>query len=84
MVDAANNGTAGSTGTVSFFRFFGDLNGDGVVDANDFLVFRAAYVAYLSGDLAAYNSALDYDDSGTLTVVDLDAFMTNFLKRTLT
>ena len=84
MVDAGNTGTAGSVGTLSFHRFFGDMNGDGLVDATDFLVFRAAYVAYLSGDLAAYNSALDFDDSGTLTVVDLDAFMTNFLKRTLT
>ena len=41
-VDAANNGTAGSTGTISFYRFFGDSNGDGLVDATDYLAFRSA------------------------------------------
>jgi hypothetical protein len=81
MLDAANNGTAGSMGTVSFFRFFGDFNGDGFVTAADFLVFRAAY---LSGDTTAYNSIFDFDGSGMFTIVDLEAFTKNFLKRQLT
>ena len=81
MVDAGNTGKAGSVGTLSFFRFFGDLNGDGQVDANDYLIFRAAY---LIGDATAYNSALDFDASGTFTIIDLQAFLTNFMKRLLT
>jgi hypothetical protein len=81
MVDAANNGTAGSVGTLSFFRFFGDMNGDGVVDFSDYLVFRAAY---MSGDATAYNSALSFDGSTTFDVLDIQKFMSNFLKRQLT
>jgi hypothetical protein len=81
MVDAANNGTAGSVGTVNFFRFFGDFNGDGYVTANDFLIFRAAY---LSGDATAYNSIFDFFGTGVFTVADLQAFTNNFLKRQLT
>jgi hypothetical protein len=66
---------------VNFFRFFGDFNGDGSVTASDFLVFRAAY---LSGDATAYDSIFDFDGSGMFTIVDLQAFTKNFLKRQLT
>ncbi len=79
-VDAAGNGTAGSTGTVNFFRFFGDSNGDGIVNATDYLAFRTAY---LSGVVTPANSFFDYNGDGEFTVIDLDAFVTNFTKRTL-
>jgi subtilisin family serine protease len=80
-VDAANNGTAGSTGTLNFFRFFGDFNGDGRVDATDYLAFRAAY---LSGVVTPFNSFFDYNGDGLFTVIDFNAFMINFTKRVLT
>jgi hypothetical protein len=80
-VDAGNNGTAGSTGVVHFHRFFGDFNGDAIVDATDDLVFRAAY---LSGDATGFNSVFNLDGSGTFSADDLQAFTDNFRKRTLT
>src|SRR5262249_19344224 len=64
-VDAANNGTAGSTATVSLFRFFGDTNGDGLVDGADLLVFRSFY---LSGVATGANSAFDSDGDGLITI----------------
>jgi hypothetical protein len=80
LVDASNSGTAGSTGTINFFRFFGDVNGDGIVDATDYLAFRAAY---LSGVVTPANSFFDFNGDGLFTVVDLNAFMVNFTKRKL-
>jgi hypothetical protein len=86
-VDAANNGTAGSMGTISFFRFFGDANGavdangNPIVDATDFLAFRTAY---LSGVVTSANSFFDFNGDGMFTIVDYNAFMANFAKRILT
>jgi hypothetical protein len=80
MADAAGNGTLGSTRNISFLRFFGDTNGDGFVDANDYLTYRAAY---LSGDATGLNSAYDYDGDGLFTAADLQAFTDNLLKRVL-
>ncbi len=80
MADAAGNGTLGSTRNVSLLRFFGDTNGDGFVDANDYLAFRAAY---LSGDATGLNSAYDYDGDGQFTSADLQAFTDNLLTRVL-
>jgi hypothetical protein len=80
-IDAAGNGVAGSTTTLSFFRFFGDANGDGVVDATDYLAFRNAY---RSGDAtSAANSIFDYNGNGVFEALDLQAFTTNFRKRRL-
>jgi hypothetical protein len=79
-VDAANNGTAGSTATVSFFRFFGDTNGDGLVDGADLLVFRSFY---LSGVATGTNSAFDSDGDGLITIQDYLAFLNNYRRRTL-
>ena len=80
MADAAGNGVLGSSRTVAFLRFFGDTNGDGIVDANDYLAFRAAY---LTGDATGLNSAYDYDGDGLFTMADLQAFTDNLLKRVL-
>jgi hypothetical protein len=80
QVDAANNGVAGSTGSYAFHRFFGDGNGDGQVDAADFLVFRAAY---LGGTATGANSAFDADGDGVFTLADHVAFMNNFRRRRL-
>lgn len=80
QVDAANNGAAGSTKTVNFHRFFGDANGDGMVDAVEFLAFRAAYA---SGDATGANSIFDFDGDGVFSILDLNWFTTNFTKRKL-
>jgi hypothetical protein len=80
QADAAGNGTLGSTRNVSFLRFFGDTNGDGFVDANDYLTYRAAY---LSGNATGLNSAYDYEGDGQFTMADLQAFTDNLLRRVL-
>jgi hypothetical protein len=80
QVDAASNGASGSTGTINFFRFFGDSNGDGRVDATDYLAFRTAY---LSGIATGANAIYDDNGDGLFSVIDLNAFNANFLKRTL-
>jgi hypothetical protein len=80
-VDAANNGTSGSNGTLNFFRFFGDSNGDGHVDGTDYLAFRAAY---LTGVVTTANSFFDFNGDGQFTIIDLNAFTKNFTKRVLT
>jgi len=79
-VDAANNGVAGSAGTANFFRFFGDSNGDGLVDAVDFLAFRTAY---LTGVATGSNAIYDFDGDGVFSILDLNAFTANFTKRKL-
>jgi len=55
---------AGGDGVVSFFRFFGDTNGDGVVDARDYAAFRAAYNARRGQ--ASYLWYLDFDGNGVI------------------
>ncbi len=79
-VDAANTGIAGSLGTLNFYRFFGDVQGNGVVDATDYLIFLSAY---LSGNADGPNSIFDYDGNGTLNITDLTAFNKRFRQRTL-
>jgi hypothetical protein len=80
-VDAADDGTEGSTGTISFFRFFGDSNGDGFVNAVDYLAFRSAYLGQSVTDA---NSHFDFDGDGLFTILDLDMFTSDFTKRKLT
>ncbi len=48
--------------TQSFYRLFGDINGDGVVNAADNLKFKQA--------LTTYNAAFDYNDDGTVNAAD--------------
>jgi hypothetical protein len=79
-VDAANSGVAGSTTTLSFYRFFGDALGTGVVDANDYLLFLTAYD---SGNATGANSIFDFDGNGVFNVTDLAAFNLRFRERTL-
>jgi YD repeat-containing protein len=45
-----------------FFRLFGDINGDGVVNATDNLRFKQA--------LTTYNAAFDYDGNGAVNAAD--------------
>lgn len=66
--------------TQKFFRFFGDSNGDGVVDATDYAAFRTAY---LSGVATGPNSVFDFNGNGSFSLIDLNAFTSNFRKRRL-
>jgi hypothetical protein len=54
--------TVQSRPTDTFYRLFGDINGDGVVNAADNFQFKTA--------LATYNAAFDYNDDGVVNAAD--------------
>ncbi|HVS71535.1 MAG TPA: CARDB domain-containing protein [Phycisphaerae bacterium] len=67
--------TAGGTladSTLSFFRLFGDLDGNGAVDAGDYAAMRAANGSSVGSP--NYIAALDYDGNGTINATDTTAF----------
>jgi uncharacterized repeat protein (TIGR03803 family) len=70
-VFAASDGTtamaAGTGRTDTFFRLFGDINGDESISTFDYGRFKQA----LNG---AYNPAFDYDGSGTIGTLDYGRF----------
>ncbi|HQR06333.1 MAG TPA: PKD domain-containing protein [Gemmatales bacterium] len=64
--------------TDTFFRFFGDVNGDGRVDATDLASFNATY-GKRAGQ-AGYLSYLDFDNNGKIDAVDRKAFNARYGK----
>ena len=48
--------------TDTFYRLFGDINGDGVVNAADNFQFKAA--------MSTYNAAFDYNGDGVVNAAD--------------
>jgi hypothetical protein len=63
-VSLASSGIGG--GTQSFYRLFGDINGDGVVNAADNARFKQAQTTY--------NAAFDYNQDGTVNASDNSQF----------
>ncbi|HEX4591073.1 MAG TPA: dockerin type I domain-containing protein, partial [Gemmataceae bacterium] len=57
-------------------RLFGDVNGDGVVDASDLGLLRSAYNS--SAGSPVYLSYLDADGSGSIDAQDLGQFRSRF------
>jgi hypothetical protein len=72
-VSAADS--AGGTGP-RLYRLFGDVNGDGVVNALDYGQFRLAY-GYGTGD-PAYLAAFDADGSGAINAFDFGQFRNRY------
>jgi hypothetical protein len=67
--------TAGGTG-LHLYRLYGDVNGDGVVNAFDFSQFR---LAYGSGSTdAGYRAYLDADDNGAVNAFDFAQFRNRY------
>jgi hypothetical protein len=60
----------------TFFRLYGDVNGDRTVNGSDLAAFRSAFGAAV-GD-QRYVAVLDYDSDGTINGVDLAQFRTRF------
>lgn len=80
LVDAAGTGIAGSTRVMTFFRFFGDANGDGLVNANDMALYRLALIA---GTVTPATSIFDADGNGVIDAVDTAVFLNNYRRRQL-
>jgi len=77
QLDGDGNGTGGdnfqtpTTGTGRLFRLFGDNDGDGDVDAQDFGAFRAAFGT-------AGNVPFDFDGDGDVDAQDFGQFRARF------
>ncbi|MEO1616056.1 MAG: choice-of-anchor D domain-containing protein [Planctomycetota bacterium] len=56
----------------SFFRFYGDSDGDQDVDRDDLSTFRAAWLSDSSS--GAFDSKLDFDSDGTIDATDFAEF----------
>ena len=54
---------SGSATTPSLFRLYVDINGDGTVAVNDFIIFRQHF--------GGYNIALDFDVDGSVSASDV-------------
>ncbi|ADV62387.1 Proprotein convertase P [Isosphaera pallida ATCC 43644] len=78
-VDFDGDGVAGGSLTVRFHRFFGDSDGDGDVDMDDYNRFRRVYVGGFVGD----SSHFDFDGNNLFTSLDLNEFLNNFRRRRL-
>jgi len=60
----------------NLFRLFGDVDGDGDVDAVDYGAFRQAFGT--SVGQAGYNAAFDYDQDGDIDALDYGNFRAHF------
>ena len=75
-LDGAGMGVAGSDRIDTFFRLFGDANGDGVVDEQDRELFRAAFKTK-AGE-AGYLWYFDFDGDGVIDGLDNGEFNRRF------
>jgi hypothetical protein len=79
-LDGNGDGTGGDDykfgGAQGLFRFYGDVNGDGVVNGLDFGAFRSAF-GTAAGD-PAYLSFLDFNGDGAVNGLDFGQFRSSF------
>jgi hypothetical protein len=75
-IDGDADGAPGGDSVTSFFRLYGDLNGDRAVDGFDLTVFRAAFGTVL-GD-PNYHDYLDLNGDGAIDGLELTAFRNHF------
>ena len=68
LVQNADGQAMAADSTFGFFRLFGDLDGDGVVNGYDYLLFRAAYGK--SVGQSGYQAAFDYNGDGVINGLD--------------
>jgi hypothetical protein len=76
LLDGDGDGQPGGNSATNFFRFYGDVNGDAIVNGLDLGFFRNAFGTQV-GD-ANYLSYLDYDGDGAINGLDLGQFRTRF------
>lgn len=75
-LDGAGNARPGSNRVDTFFRLFGDSNGDGHVDLQDLLGFMSTFGKH-AGD-PGYLSYFDYYGAGSVDLGDLLQFLLRF------
>src|SRR5438067_1909618 len=75
QLDGDGNGTAGGDKVTSFFRLFGDANGDRTINAADLNLFRSTFGATTGPGFLAY---FDFNGDGVINSTDLNAFRLRF------
>ncbi len=71
QLDAAGSGLPGSVGTTSFFRLYGDANGDRIVNSADITIVASNYLT--PGALG------DVDGDGVINSADITIIASNYL-----
>lgn len=71
-----NNGSPAVVDPVVKTTVFGDVNGDGKVDATDYMEFRASYGSASSDP--EFKAAFDHNKDGTIGFADFSEFRKNF------
>lgn len=80
MIDGDVDGDTGGNHLFTFFRFFGDGDGNQTVDIGDLFRFRSTYQT--DDDDPAYNSTYDNDFDGDIDIGDLFRFRSNYQRTT--
>ena len=70
--DGNGDGTPGPNGTMAFHRWFGDVDGDGDVDALDFIVLRLQIGS--DSSQAGFKYWFDADGDGSISTYDMLVF----------
>ncbi len=73
QLDGNGDGTGGDNATDTFFRLFGDADGDRMVSVVDFFQFRSAF-----GAAGTYDDAFDFDGDGDVDALDFFEFRSRF------
>ncbi len=77
IANSAGRLSGGDQTLPTFFRLFGDVNGDGSVNLTDYRAFKLAYLS-AAGD-PAFNDAFDVNGDGQINLSDYRAFKNNYL-----
>jgi hypothetical protein len=70
QLDGDSNGTPGGNYLYSFYRLYGDANGDRTVSASDFIAFRLAF--------GGTSTTFDFDGDGAVAASDFIQFRLRF------
>ena len=71
-VTTTGGGTLAAGGSLTFHRLFGDVNGNGSVNALDYNQFRGAFGKSTGAD--GFNDAFDFDGSQSINALDYNQF----------
>jgi hypothetical protein len=75
-LDGDGDGLLGGDRTESFFRLFGDANGDGKVDRTDLALFLSTYSKHAGEE--GYLAYFDYNGDGVIDDTDSEQFLARF------
>ncbi|MEM6692567.1 MAG: dockerin type I domain-containing protein, partial [Planctomycetota bacterium] len=78
-LDGDDDGVAGGNLVDDFFKLYGDVDGNGVVDRRDFAFMRQAFGR--SSDDELFNAAFDWDNDGVVDRRDFAFFRSNYGRR---